>query len=82
MRCHYCEKAVLGANPITLAGIGPAHDVCHQIQLTSARNFKGLDIAQLDDVQFNELSDLVMMEKNSRVSSLGQASDSFEIELF
>lgn len=82
MRCHYCEKEVLGSNPITVPGIGPAHDICHQTRLTSERIFNGLNIAKLDDLQFNELSDLVLMERNSRAPSIGESCDEFEIELF
>ena len=82
MRCHYCEKEVLGENPITVTGIGPAHDICHQTRLTSERIFNGLNIAKLDDVQFNELSDLVLMERNIRAPSAGSTKDEFEIELF
>jgi len=82
MLCNYCEKSVLGASPITVPGIGPAHDVCYRTRLTSERIFNGLNIASLSDVDLNELSDLVLMEKNSRAHSLHASNDEFEIELF
>jgi len=82
MRCNYCKKIVLGGNPITVPGIGPAHEVCYQTRLTSERIFQGLNIAELDDLQFNELSDLVLMERNSRAPAKGAMDKEFEIELF
>lgn len=82
MRCNYCEKPVLDASPITVPGIGPAHDICYQTRLTSERIFKGLNIAELDDIQFNELSDLVLMERNSRLPTAGSVGNTFDIELF
>jgi len=82
MRCNYCEKPVLDASPITVPGIGPAHAVCYQTRLISERIFKGLNIAQLDDIQFNELSDLVLMERNSRLPTAGSIDNTFDIELF
>jgi hypothetical protein len=83
MRCYYCEKEVLGSSPITVMGIGPAHDICHKTRLTSERIFNGLNIAKLDDLQFNELSDLVLMERNFRAPSEGNAHDNeYDIELF
>lgn len=82
MRCNYCDKPVLGSDPITVAGIGPAHVVCYQTRLTSERIFNGLNIAKLDDLQLNELSDMVLMEKNSRSILIGASNDEFEIELF
>ena len=82
MRCNYCEKPVLGASPVTVPGIGPAHDICYQTRLTSERIFNGLNIAQLDDIQFNELSDLVLMERNSRQPTPGLVDNAFDIELF
>lgn len=83
MRCYYCQKNVLGADPITVMGIGPAHDGCHQTRLTSERIFQGLNIAKLDDVQFNELSDLVLMERNFRAPSEGNSNNNeCDIELF
>jgi hypothetical protein len=63
-------------------GIGPAHDICYQTRLTSERIFNGLNIAQLDDIQFNELSDLVLMERNSRQPTPGLIDNAFDIELF
>jgi len=54
---------VIGADPITVPGVGAAHHVCYQTRLTAERIFNGLNIAKLDDIQFNELSDLVLMEK-------------------
>ncbi len=82
MLCNYCEKAVLGASPITVPGLGPAHDFCHQSHLVTKRIFSGLNIASLDNLQLNELSDMVQMEKNARLSETAGSLDGFEIELF
>lgn len=82
MRCNYCKKIVLGGSPITVPGIGPAHEVCYQTRLTSERIFQGLNIAELDDLQFNELLDLVLMERNSRAPAKGAMDKEFEVELF
>jgi hypothetical protein len=82
MRCNYCDKPVLGSAPITVSGIGPAHEICYKTRLTSERIFNGLNIAKLDDLEFNELSDLVLMERNSRSPTMGASSDDLEIELF
>ena len=82
MRCNYCEKAVLGASPITVPGVGPAHDVCYRSNLMSKHVFSGLNIGTLDEQQLNELSDIVLMEKNARLSKMGSSLDGFEIELF
>ena len=53
MRCSYCEKTVLGCSPITVPGLGPAHEICYQTNLVNKRIFAGLNIAQLDDLQLN-----------------------------
>lgn len=82
MRCSYCEKAVLGSGPITVPGVGPAHEVCYQTSLIRHRIFAGLNIAELDDLLLNELSDMVLMEKNARSSETSGSEDDFEIELF
>jgi hypothetical protein len=82
MRCNYCEKSVLGESPITVPGIGPAHDICYQTRLTSERIFNGLNIAELNDVEFNELSDLVLMERNARMPAVSASDHAFDIELF
>jgi L-arabinose isomerase len=82
MRCVYCKKPVLGSDPITVPGAGPAHHICYQTRLTAERIFKGLNIAKLDDIQFNELSDLVLMEKNMRMPAVEKSDESFEVELF
>ncbi len=82
MRCIYCEKSVLGAKPITVSGLGPAHEICYQTHLVSKRIFSGLNIAFLDDLQLSELSDMVLMEKNARMSESMENTDGFEIELF
>ena len=82
MRCSYCEKAVLGSSPITVPGLGPAHEICYQTNLVSNRIFAGLNIALLDNQQLNELSDMVLMEKNARTSETSGSFDDFEIELF
>lgn len=82
MRCSYCEKTVLGCSPITVPGLGPAHEMCYQTNLVNKRIFAGLNIAQLDDLQLNELSDMVLMEKNARTSETSGSFDDFEIELF
>jgi hypothetical protein len=73
---------VIGADPITVPGVGAAHDVCYQTRLTAERIFNGLNIAKLDDIQFNELSDLVLMEKNMRTPPAEKSEESFEVELF
>ena len=82
MHCNYCHKPVLGSNPITVAGVGTAHVVCYQTRLTSERIFNGLNIAKLDDIQFNELADLVLMERNFRSPLIGASNDEPDIELF
>jgi len=82
MRCNYCEKAVLGDKPITVPGLGPAHEICYQSHLVIKRIFAGLNIAALDDMQLSELSDMVLMEKNARMSESMENTESFEIELF
>jgi len=82
MRCNYCKKAVLGASPITVPGLGPAHEICYQTHLVRKRIFSGLNIAALDDQQLAELSDLVLMEKNARMSEIMENTEEFEIELF
>ena len=82
MRCNYCDKPVLGSNPITVAGIGSAHVICHQTRLTSERIFGSLNMTKLDDHQLNELSDMVIMERNARSVLMGASNDNFEIELF
>jgi hypothetical protein len=82
MLCTYCNKPVLGSDPITVPGVGPAHHICYQTRLTAERIFKGLNIAKLDDIQFNELSDLVLMEKNMRTPPAEKSEESFEVELF
>ncbi len=82
MRCNFCQKEVLGARPITVPGLGPAHDICYQSHLVSKRIFAGLNIAALDDSQLTELSDLVLMEKNARMSAILGNAREFEVELF
>lgn len=82
MRCSYCDKTVLGAEPITVPGLGPAHEICYQAELVSNRVFSGLNIAQLTDQQLNELSDMVLMEKNARTSIDSMGESVFDIELF
>jgi hypothetical protein len=82
MRCTYCEKSVLGSSPITVPGIGPAHVACHQTNLISERIFAGLNIAKLSAEDLNELSDLVRMEQNSRMSMNESSAEVFEDELW
>lgn len=78
MRCYYCDQPVLGAGPITVSGVGPAHSACHHESLVRQRVFKGLNIARLTDQELTELSDMVLMEKNVRSAGSGEP----EIELF
>lgn len=82
MRCTYCEQSVLGLSPITVPGIGPAHIGCYQTRLISERIFLGINIGKLDDAELNELSDLVLMEKNARAPKSPHLVNSLDIELF
>ena len=78
MRCEICKQGVFGKKGITVLGIGAAHITCFEMEKKRRRMFGSIDISQLNDTEFNELYDLVMIEKNAR-------SDNFEnesIELF
>lgn len=82
MRCSFCDKVVLGGKPITVSGLGPAHEMCYQTNLINNRVFDGLNIAQLTDSDLSELADMVQMEKNARKSDKKAGVAEFEIELF
>ena len=69
-------------DPITVSGSGSAHVGCYQTRLITERIFAGVNIAKLDDSELNELSDIVLMEKNSRSSVTGDGADDLGIELF
>ena len=85
MNCVYCDSTVLGADPITVAGKGPAHASCHQHGLMVDRIFAGLSLNNLSDSDLNELSDMVQMEKNARLkddSADTSVATNDEVELF
>jgi len=84
MNCIYCDQPVLGKDPITVPGAGPAHASCHHSRLISERVFGSLRISALSDDQLNELHDLVKMERNVRNTEQANHDDASndDIELF
>ena len=85
MNCTYCHQAVLGKDPITVPGVGPAHASCHHSRLLSERVFGSLKISSLSEDELNELYDLVMMERNVRSAEQPKSADlagNDDVELF
>jgi hypothetical protein len=66
MKCCYCHQDVLSGNPITVAGIGPAHRSCYEKNLIEQRVFRQLNLRSLPDQELRELFDMVKMELNVR----------------
>ena len=84
MNCTYCDQPVLGKDPITVPGTGPAHASCHHSRLLSERVFGSLKISSLSEHELNELYDLVMMERNVRSAEQSKAvsAGNDDVELF
>ncbi len=78
MKCIFCNKPVHGANGMSIAGIGVAHQQCFIANEALRRTFQNLDIRALNDQELVELKDLVLAEENSR----RPPGDVDEIELF
>jgi hypothetical protein len=68
MKCEFCHQSALAGKPITVSGIGIAHQSCYERHLIEQRVFKSLNLRQLNATEMNELQDLVQIEVNSRQS--------------
>lgn len=66
MKCEFCSQSALAGNPITVAGIGIAHQSCYERHLIDQRIFRSLNLRQLNAAELNELNDLVQIELNAR----------------
>jgi len=79
MSCLFCNKSVVGHNPITVPGEGFAHLHCFQSHQALKRTFQTLDISQLSDSELSDLKEMIIAEENSRQRS---GEDNSDIELF
>lgn len=66
MKCCFCSRSALQGQPITIPGIGPAHQACYEKYLIDQRVFRRLNLRELSDHELDELHDLVAMERNAR----------------
>jgi len=73
----FCNKAVFGANGVTVQNKGVAHKECLEANKALRRQFRNIDISALSDQELTDLKDLILAEENSRKSG----SDD-DIELF
>ncbi|MDH5391877.1 MAG: DUF2175 domain-containing protein [Gammaproteobacteria bacterium] len=78
MKCFFCNKAVFGADGITVPAKGPAHQKCFQVDQALKRTFQSLNISELNDEELTDLLDLVLAEVNIRK----KPADDDGIELF
>lgn len=81
MRCVFCDAPVLEKSerlgpPVTLSGVGVAHERCAQRDLVESRVFGSLRLKDLPTPSLYELRELLLNELNHRE---GCGS---EIELF
>jgi hypothetical protein len=67
MRCIYCKDELVGQDPMTVAGIGIAHHVCHKKKHEEDRIFMGVKISGLNDDELAKLDELIQEEKIVRV---------------
>jgi len=77
MNCMYCNKSVVGHNPVTIPGHGFAHRHCFQAHQALKRTFQSLDISELSDAELRELKEMIIAEENAR-----QRTSDDDIELF
>ncbi|MCT7357915.1 MULTISPECIES: hypothetical protein [Thalassolituus] len=66
MKCEFCHQSALAGKPITVSGIGIAHESCYERHLIEQRVFKTLNLRQLNETELSELHDLVQIEMNAR----------------
>jgi len=79
MNCLFCNKSVVGHNPITVPGEGFAHLHCFQSHQALKRTFQTLDISQLSDSELSDLKEMIIAEENARARAAGDDGD---VELF
>lgn len=77
MNCMYCNKSVVGHNPVTIPGHGFALRHCFQAHQALKRTFQSLDISELSDAELRELKEMIIAEENAR-----QRTNDDDIELF